>query len=306
MTHRSDDELLDRALRRNETDVPDDAHLRGCPGCAARYARVLAEQDLFRRAFQSASPSEAPRPRTSWFAAAAALVIGALIGTLLPHGGDGRIAVASLDRCEDELRRIPDQVRDLREADAGRLEREYPAVLARAERLYSDFLELYLGGASPLNGEQREGVRSAVDSLYSRVWEGDAAAARDFRAGLRGVLSPAQYDAVDARLLRDLQQDRIAGIDIVAEELADALDLRQSEEAEVRRRLEAEFPRPEVPSLALAQWPPDRLSQDSVLAGAVRRALPTKYHPGFDAYVESLRRVRGILERVARSRVPHR
>ena len=313
MTHANDDDLLELALQRGEPDARENEHVAACADCQARYRAVLAEQDLLRRVM---APVEAParveravlaprRPSGRW-AAAAALMVGALAGmgvarlTEPPRPATSPLTIAKL---EDELRRIPVQLASLRDAAPSRLEHEYPQVLSRAGELYADFLSLYLDGASPLSPDQREEIRQAVDALSTRVWlESDAAKlAGEFRATLRTILNPPQFQAFRERTLRDMESDWAEEIDIVTDDLAEALNLRFSEEERVREALRAAYPKSELPMLSLAHWPPDRLAENSGLSARVRGSLAAGYHAAFDAYVEALRDGHRRVEKVARA-----
>lgn len=304
MTHPSDDELLEMALLRGEPDAPSNAHVRDCPACAARYDAVLSEQDLLKAAF---APTALParRRRSAWGAVAAALVVGILTGVAITRAtapAAGR-SPASLDRAATALRTIPAQIRTLRDADPARLEDEYPKVLSRAETLYADFLEAYLDGISPLSPAQRREVRGAVETIFSRVWiEQDAVKlAESFCGALRPSLTPAQFDALRARLRLDMESDWEDEIAIVTEDVSEALNLRHREVERVRDALRARYPKTELPMLSLAQWPPDRLAEDGALAEVVLGALGEGHRGGFAAYMESLRTGRRRAEQAARA-----
>jgi hypothetical protein len=313
VTHVNDDELLELALLKGEPDARENAHVAACAECQARYRAVLAEQDLLRRAM---APVEAParveravlgprRPSVRW-AAAAALLVGALAGAGLARLSDpprASSAPLSIVKVEDELRQIPSQIATLRDAEPSRLEHEYPRVMSRAGELYADFLSLYVEGAAPLTEEQRGEIREAVDALSTKVWlDSDAAKlAGEFRATLRSILNPPQFQAFRERLLIDMESDWAEEIDIVTDDVAEALNLRFSEEEGVRAALRAAYPKTELPLLSLAHWPPDRLAEDGTLATRVRGSLAAGYHAAFDAYVEGLRDGHRRIAKVARA-----
>ncbi len=312
MKHATDDELLERALLRGEPDAPEIPHLNDCPACKTRYEAVLAEQDLFRRTLASAdAPARvaglpAPRRNGRWVAAAA-LLLGAVAGALISRAtAPPRPSALSLARVEDELRRIPAEIESLRDAEPSRLENEYPLVLTKAESLYADFLSLYLDGASPLSDAQRTEIRQAVDTLYARVWiEEDAGKlAGEFRGAMQTTLNADQFEAFEAQALREKDSDWAEEIDIVIDDLAEALNLRFSEEEKVREVLKARFPKTDLPMLTLAQWPPDRLAGDVGLASIVRGALEAGYHRAYDAYLQALRDGHRRVEKVARAMAP--
>ncbi len=304
MTHATDAELLEWALLQEEPDAPQPPHLKECPPCAARYEAVLAEQELLRRAFVPAA--QAPRRKAGW-AAAAALLLGALAGAVIARATvPPRASALSLARVEGELRRIPAEIESLRDAEPSRLENEYPRVLSKAEGLYADFLSLYLDGASPLSDAQRAEIRQAVDTLYSRVWEEEDVEklAGQFRGALQTALNADQFEAFQAQVLREKESEWAAEIDIVIDDLAEALNLRFSEEERVRDVLKARYPKTDLPMLTLAQWPPDRLAGDLGLASIVRGTLEAGYHAGYDAYLQSLRDGHRRVEKVARAMAP--
>jgi hypothetical protein len=309
MKHLTDDELLELALLRGEPDAPDAPHLRACAACAARLEAVRAEGDLLRRALppvggEARPPAAVPR-RWNRAAVAAALLLGALAGALASRtaaparpGGLSR----SIDRVEDALRRIPEEVATLREAEPSRFEAEFPRVLTKAEALYGELLELTLGEPAPLTDGQRADIRTAVDVLYARIWteRNPVRLAEQFREALQGALAPEQFEALQARLSRDMESEWEEEIDIVSDDLAQALNLRHSEEERVRTALRSRYPRTELPLLSLAQWPPDQLAGDGGLAQAVREALPAEQRAAFDRYLEDLREDHRRVERVAR------
>lgn len=301
MSHPTDDELLDLALLRAEPDAPPNAHLSGCSACAARYQAVLAEQDLFKAAFQPRAAKARPEPRR--WAVAAALVFGVLAGVAASRAtAPPRRSPLSLGQAESALRRIPAEIGDLRDADPTRLEREYPRVLSRAEGLYEDFLVAYLDVVSPLSEAQRARVRQAVETMYVNAWTEENAdkVVAEFRATLRAALNGEQFEALSALLARDMESDWTAEIDIVTEDVSEALNLRFSEEERVRDALKTRFPKTELPSLSLARWPPDRLAGDPALSAAVRGALGNGYHPAFDKYLDALKDGCRRAERAAR------
>jgi hypothetical protein len=312
VTHATDDELLELALLQEEPDARENGHVTACADCRARYRQVLAEQELLRRAMAPvAAPARVERAvlaarRPGRWATAAALLLGALTGVLVSRATTPARPTAtpfSIAQAEDELRRIPAEIASLREAEPSRLENEYPRVLSRAGGLYAAFLSLYLDGASPLSDLQRGEIRHAVDALYARVWleEDPAKLAGEFRASLHTVLNPEQFEAFQARVRLDMDSDWAAEIDIVTDDLSEALNLRFSEEERVRQALKAGYPKTELPMLSLAQWPPDRLAGDKGLASLVRRSLEAGYHVAFDAYLEALRDGHRRVEKVARA-----
>lgn len=290
MTHASDDELLELALLRGEPDAPANEHVKLCPGCAARYEAVLAEQDLLKAAFQPARPAVKPK-RERW-AVAAALLLGVLAGVAVSRAtAPRRTSPLSFEQTQSALRRIPAEIEDLRGADPTRLESEYARVISRAEDLYKDFLESWLDGASPLSDVQRAAVRQAVEAMYVKAWtEADAEkVVGEFRGALRQALNGEQFQALAALLARDMESDWVAEIDIVTEDVSEALNLRFSEEERVREALKARYPKTELPSLSLARWPPDLLADDPALSAAVKGALGNGYHPAFDKYLEAVK-----------------
>jgi hypothetical protein len=305
MSHASEDDLLDLALRAAEPDARPDPHVEACPECGARYRAVLAEQSLLRRAFAggNAPARLAPAPkRRSLLPVAAALLFGAALGSLFMTVPKREVDPLSLERVEDELRRIPAEVGSLRAAELARLEREVPQILSRAEALYGERLERLLDMASPLNDAQRSELRSAVDAIYDRVWteEDGGKLAREFRETLRTALNEAQYRALEDRLARDREVEWEQELEIVLDELSEALNLRFSEAEEVRRTLREHFPKTDLPLLSMAQWPPDRLAGDRKLSGAVRKVLPAGYHAEFGRYVDALQSGRKRFEQAAR------
>ena len=303
MQHLSDDEILELALMRGEPDAPDAPHLRECPSCAERYQAAVSEGDLLRRALP---PIDAPRRAVvpgNRAALAAALLLGALLGALAFRTSDRpSVSPRSLVRVENALRRIPGEIGTLREAEPSRLEAEYPLLLSRAEELYGEYLELTLSEPSPLTVAQRTEVRNAVDLLCRRIWtERDPVKlAVQFRESLQAALNAEQFEVFQARLLGDLENDREEEIDILSDALAEALNLRFSEEERVRTAVRSRYPRTELPRLSLAQWPPDQLAHDADLAAAVREAIPADHRGAFDRYLEALRTNQQRIERVAR------
>jgi hypothetical protein len=293
MTHPTDDELLDLALLRGEPDAPSDQHVKSCPACAARYDAVLAEGDLLKSAFAPAERAAArPRRRSQRWAVAAALVLGVLTGVAVSRAtARPRMSPLLLGKVESELRKIPAEIEGLRDADPTRLESEFPRVLSRAEDLYAELLETVLDVASPLTEGQRGGIRQAVEAMYTHVWtEADAEKlVEEFRGALRAALNAEQFQALTALLRRDMESDWAAEVDIVTDDVSEALNLRFSEEERVREAVKARYPKSELPLLSLAQWPPDRLAGDPALSAAVRAALGNGYHPAYDQYVETLK-----------------
>lgn len=304
MSHPSDDELLELALLRGEPDAPKNGHVESCAACAERWRAVLAEQDLLRKAFAPAEAVARPRRRSPKAAVAAALLLGVLAGVAASRfGAPGpRMSPLTLAQAESALRRIPAEIEGLRAADPTRLESEYPRVLSRAEDLYGDFLLSYLGVAYPLTDAQRSSVRRAVEAMYVSAWTAGAPeeVLGEFRASLRAALDEEQYQALAALLARDMESDWEAEIDIVTHDVSEALNLRYSEEERVREALKTLYPKTELPTLSLAQWPPDRLAADPALAAAVRAALGNGYHPAYDAYLAALKDGRRLAERAGR------
>jgi hypothetical protein len=307
MTHLTDDEILELALLRGEPDAPDSPHLRDCASCAARYQAALSEGDVLRRAFPAVdAPARRGAPVLRWnrAAIAAALVLGAALGALAFRAPSRpTVSPRSLVRVENALRRIPEEIETLRGAERARLEAEYPRLLSKAEDLYGEFLELTLGEPSPLTVAQRTEIRNAVDTLCARIWtERDPVKlAVEFRESLQAALNPEQFEVFQARLLGDLENDREEEIDILSDDLAEALNLRFSEEERVRAAVRSRYPRTELPRLSLAQWPPDQLAHDPELAAAVREAIPAEHRGSFDRYLEALRSNHERIERLARS-----
>ena len=296
MTHASEDDLLELALAAGEPDAVEDPHVSSCADCAARYRAVLAEQSLLRRAFaREPAPAEAPR-RRGLLVAAAALFVGAMLGAFLARPGAGP-GGRSLREVEEELGRIPAELGSL---EMARLEEELPRVLSRAEALYAERLERFLDMTAPLSDEQRAELRGAVDEVFARVWTAEDVdgLAREFRETLRGALDEAQYRALEERLASDLDREWELEVEIVLDGLSEALNLRFSEAAEVRRALRQHLPKSALP--LLARWPADRLAGDRKLSGAVRTALPTGYHAEFGRYVDGLRSTRRRFEQAAR------
>lgn len=304
MSHPNEDDLLELALRAAEPDAVEDPHVSSCPSCAARYRAVLAEQSLLRRAFareEAPVRAEAPR-RRGLLVAAAALFVGAMLGAFLARPAGRAEAGRSLREMESELGRIPAELGSLRESGAERLEEEFPRILSRAEALYSERLERFLDMASPLSDAQRAELRRAVDAIFARVWdEGDVdRLAREFRETLRGALDEAQYRALEEQLASDRDREWELEVEIVLDELSEALNLRFSEAAELRRALREHLPKTDLPLLALAQWPADRLAGDRKLSGALRTALPSGYHAEFGRYVDRLNTARRRFAQAAR------
>ncbi len=307
--HPSDDELLDLALSRGEPDARENVHVRGCPDCAARYAAVLAEQDLLRAALGSPETAAARpqrRRRDHRWAVAAALLLGILTGVAVSRPLSPRRPSRSpvaFEQAESALRQIPAAIEVLRDADPARIDREFPRVLSRAEGLYGEFLEAYLDAASPLTEAQRAELRQAVDTMYASVWAQDDASkpAGAFQTALKAALNPEQYEAYQARARLDRESGWEAEIDLVTDDLAEALNLRHSEEDGIRNALRARYPKSDLPRLPLAQWPPDRLADDAELAAAIRASLAAAYHPAFEKYVEELRGDHRRAEQAARA-----
>jgi hypothetical protein len=307
MNHLSDDELLELALLRGEPDAPKNGHVETCRDCAVRWRAVLREQDLIRRAFEAPAVEKAlpaRRRRNDIGRIAAALLFGVVGGLAVSKASTPprRTSPLRFEEAHTALRRIPAEIESLRSADPARLVSEFPRVISRAEELYGEVLESYLDEAAPLSEVQRSRVRQAVETMYLHAWtdEEPDKVIGEFRDSLRTSLNPEQFAALGALLARHRDSDWDAEIDIITEDVAAALNLRYSEEERVREALRSRYPKSELPTLSLAQWPPDRLAGDPALSAAVRGSLGNGYHAEFDKYVETLRGGRRLAERAAK------
>jgi hypothetical protein len=306
----SDEALLDWALLQEEADPEIERHLRACDACRDRSREVLKEQDLLRSAFAlpgatpradrplAAAPSKAPWPRLGVAALfLVALALGAILaptarlsltsrpryGSKYPHGAfapiqtDLGIVAQKIAAARETL---PDVI-DQKSAVA------YRELLSQEKGLYLSGMERYLGESSPLSEEQDQRLRRIVEGFYTDLTsrENCEEASRGFRDKVHALLNEDQFRAYEEFSRQGREWQWKTAIALLMTDLSGELDLRFSEAERVRRTLESNYPRTDLPVLQVDWCPPDPLVDNPGLTRAVRASLDASYLRKFDSYL---------------------
>ncbi len=316
----SDDALLDWALSPVEADPEVVRHLKACAPCRERSQAVLREQDLLRGAFAMPVPPAAlvrglvPVPPVPFWrrAAVAALLLAAVTVAVLlartaglsPHSRTARHRHAPTAPFQSDLGAMAQKLAAAREtlpeAEDQKASIAYLELLAQEEGLYFEGMERYVDERSPLAPDQLQDLRRAVREFYSRlgVQENVSDASRSLRERVQMVLNEEQVLAFEEYSRQGLEWQRRTDIDLLMGDLSGELDLRFSEAERVRRALESNYPRADLPILRLDLCPPDPLVDNPVLSGAVRNSLDAAYVRKYDIYLGNARQARDRAMRI--------
>lgn len=304
----SDDALLDWALAPREADPEIDRHLKACDDCRVRAEAVLREQELLRRAYDGPAVPAAlsrglavarPAPLWSRLGVAALLLVTVAIGVLLArsasHPAAARSALSHRHRplapIQTDLNLVAERIAAAREtlpeAEDQRASTAYLQLLAQEEQLYLEGMAHYLGEGSPLSAEQEQELRRTVQGFYGVLWTGEnlAAASREFRGRVRGLLNDDQFTAFEEFSRQGMEWQWKTDIAILMDDLSGELDLRFSEAEKLRLALETNYPRADVPVARTDRCPSDPLIDNPGLSGVVRNSLDPSYRRKFDTYL---------------------
>jgi hypothetical protein len=315
MSHLGDDELLELAL---EGGIHPDAesHLRECAFCARRFEAVQGEQEAIRRALEVESGPRPRRPgrrRAAW--AGAALGIAAVVA--IAWGAAGRAPrvvdpprALTIRRCEREIERLVRAIaaqRQVLRPEKHEEARAFGRMLVEAERRYAELVGLYVAEAAPLSERQKVEIVRLLHEAHERALsdDGRGEVASGFRAALREVLDASQFAAFEHYVRHEAEEAWRREVDAVAEDLADALDLKFSEAEAVRKALLCSGAGGDFPDVPVWESPSDLLAGSPLLARVAREALGPERRAAFDAYLEAARRSREDARQVAlRYRAP--
>lgn len=312
----SDDALLDWALSPGQADPALEHHLRHCAACHARSRAVLREQDLLRTAFAAPLPPAAvarivapertgfPWPRLG---VAALILVTVAFGALVARTAGvsdpsrsraARFRHSPLAPIQSDLGLMAQKIAAAREtlpeSEDQTASAAYLELLSKEEGLYIDGMEHYLGERSSLSPEQQEELRRTVEAFYAVLWSRDhlADATRGFREKVKALLNDEQYQAFEEFSRQGMEWQWRTDIALLMDDLSGELDLRFSEAERVRRALESNYPRAEIPVVRVDHCPPDPLVDNAVLSGAVRSSLDATYQRKFDSYLGHVKTAR--------------
>ena len=321
----SDEALLDWALSPREADPDIDRHLRECDACRERSQAVVREQEQLRHAFSEPVPpmrlartlvSDRPAPVWSRLGIAALLLLTVAVGVLItrtavPSSSRSRTARfrhAPLAPIQSDLGVMAQKIAAAREtlpeaADA-RTSTAYLELLSQEEGLYLSGMEHYLSELSPLSAEQEQELRRTVQGFYAALWSREdlTATSRGFRDKVKSFLNDEQYVAFEEFSRQGMEWQWRTDIALLMDDLSGELDLRFSEAERVRRALESNYPRADLPILRVDHCPPDSLVDNPVLSGAVRNSLDASYVRKFDSYLGHVRIARERALKIVRQR----
>lgn len=315
----SDDALLDWALSPRDADPSVERHLQSCASCRERSRAVLGEQDLLRQAFAPA-PAKAPAaplPSPVWprIGIAALLLITVAVGALLARSAgapaERRWRHAALAPIQSDLslmaQRIAAARETLPEGGDGKSTAAYLELLSQEEGLYLSGMQHYLDEHSPLSDAQQQELRATVQGFYTVLWtRADLAdAVLSFRAKVKSLLNEEQFGAFEEFSRQGREWQWRTGIALLMEDLSGELDLRFSEAEKVRRALESNYPRADLPVLQFDRCPTDPLVENPTLTRAVRNSLDASYQRKFDSYLGNAKVARDrALKIVSQRRAP--
>ncbi|HXG61182.1 MAG TPA: hypothetical protein VNO22_07410 [Planctomycetota bacterium] len=317
MNHLGDDELLERAL---EGGLRPDAesHLRECAFCARRFEAVQGEQEAIRRALAvegGPRPRRSVRRRTAPVWAGAALGIAAAVAVAWGVAGRAPRSVdppraLTIRRLEREIERLVRAIgaqRQVLRPEEQEEARAFGRMLVEAERRYAELVGLYVAEAAPLSERQKAEIVRLLDEAHQRALSDEerGEVALRFRAALREVLDGSQFAAFEHFVRHESEEAWKREVDAVADDLADALDLKFSESEAVRKALLASGAGGDFPDVPVWESPSDVLAGSPLLARVVREALHPERRAAFDVYLEAARRSREGARQVAlRYRAP--
>jgi hypothetical protein len=307
----SDDALLDWVLFPKEADPELVRHLRDCRSCEERSLVVLREQGLLQIAFQE--PVRIPRradrvtnPRGAFLGSrigVAALVllsvgVGALISwsahapSRRSHGSSlSRVRQAPLGPIVSDLSVMAQKIAAARDTLGGAEDEKasstYLELLSQEEELYIDGMEHYLSEQSALSPDQEENLRGRIRNFYALNLspEDVGEASRTFRDQVRALLNEKQYQAFEEFSRQGTDWQWKTAIALLVVDLCLELDLRFSEGERVRRTLELNYPRVDLPVLCGDRCPPDPMVDNPTLCGAVRNSLDASHLRKFETYL---------------------
>lgn len=322
----SDDALLDWVLFPKEADPAIARHLEGCASCRTRSQALLREQDGLRGQFQALAKGADAVPTigvpvvdTVWrrLGIAALLLFGVGVGVFLARGAahptPHRSPVARHRRTpmapiQTDLGLMAQKIAAARDT-LGRAEdhkstSEYLNLLAQEEDLYVDGMAQYLGERSPLAQDQEGALRRVITGFYSRISNREDAveASRTFRDQVRALLNDEQYVAFEEFTSQGMEWQWKTAIALLMDDLSLELDLRFSEAERVRRALESNYPRLNLPILCSEHCPTDPLVDNAVLSGAVRNSLDSTYFRKFEQYLGHAKVARERALKITRQR----
>lgn len=318
MNHLTDDELLELALLGPEGREERAGHLKSCLECAARFESVEAEQHLLRDALAEPDPPARVLARMrgeasprSWKVAAAVLAAAALAtaayalgrhssrpraeGPRSARSAHPLVVVKEISRRVDALNQKMAEAREELLQPAGHeVTREYLGWMTEAVERYSELLESYCDMAAPLTLDQQKAIRDLLVRFHSRMKnEKDRRKpVEEYKEAVREILSKEQYGAFEDYLRQETDIAWNRDVELLLEDLAEALNLRFSEVEPLRKTLVANYPKTELLMIPVWECPPDLLCADSMLAHNIRKSLKPDYHAAFDHYLERARRAR--------------
>jgi hypothetical protein len=323
----SDEALLDWALSPQEADPAIDLHLRECESCRERSRRVLREQELLREAFVEEVPpiglarSLAPRPPAPlWprLGIAALLLVSVSVGILLTRTAGqatgprartaGRYRHAALAPIQSDLgimaQKIAAARETLPETEDQKTTAAYLDLLSQEEGLYLSGMEHYLSESSPLSADQEQELRRTVQGFYAVLWSREdlAEASRGFREKVQALLNDDQFRAFEEFSRQGMEWQWRTAVALLMDNLSGELDLRFSESERVRRALESNYPRADLPVLCMDRCPSDPLVDNAALTGAVRNSLDATYQRKFDSYLGHVKAARERALKIVRQR----
>jgi len=309
--HPGDDELLDHALF-GDPDVA--AHLPACAECRARAELFAEEQRILRKA---AAPVAAPvnlRPRPApssawkWSAIAAMVLLGFVSAA-------GAYAFAETQRLRGETAKLRDQIRTAPSrvppsAQLVSLRDSFRNVTRGLQESRRDpnprkslaELEIECGvgyeitellSLMELTEDQIERLRRGLTVLYreSRTAADPAAYETKYRAILRESLTPAQMKEVERMEAEQEEEMREMEIDMLVEELAEAVDLPPSMQERMRARIGESLPRRKM-AIVSVEFGAGALLDDAKLSASVRELLSPEKAKAYDAWLEQTRKLR--------------
>ncbi len=302
--HPGDDELLDHALF-GDPDVA--AHLAACTECRARADLFAEEQRLLRKA---ASPVAAPaklRPRPApssawkWSAIAAMTLLGfvsaggayAFAESQRLRGENARLRqqnVAAPSRVPEsaQLVSLRDSFRNVtRGLQESRWEPDPRKSLALLEIECGVGYEIAeLASRMELTDEQVERLRRGLTALYRSPADYES----KYGTLLRDTLTPAQMKEVERMEAEQAEEMRAMEIDMLVEELAEAVDLPPSMQEKMRARIDERLPRRKVAIVAV-EFGAGALLEDAKLSAAVRELLTPEKAKAYDAWLEQTKKL---------------
>jgi hypothetical protein len=302
--HPGDDELLDHALF-GDPDVA--AHVAACAECRARAELFAEEQRILKKA---ATPVAAPvklRPRLApssawkWPAIAAMVLLGFVSAA-------GAYAFAETQRLRGETAKLREQIRTVpsrvpesaqlvglrdsfrnvtRGLQESRWEPDPRKSLAQLEIECGVGYEIAeLASRMDLTDEQVDRLRRGLTALYRSPADYET----KYGTLLRETLTPAQMKEVERMEAEQEEEMREMEIDMLVEEIAEAVDLPPSMQERMRMRIDERLPRRKVAIVAV-EFGAGALLDDAKLSAAVRELLSPEKAKAYDAWLAQTRKL---------------